>query len=102
MDTNLSNNIIKLNQHRMTVLFIFNTYPGFYVSIGDDSKIILWNNGNIITSMTSISARKLIFCDLFGKAELIDQHRIIGCSDRMEFYSMTKITNTSILRASTH
>lgn len=83
MDTNLSNNIITLNAHRMTVLFIFNTYPGYYVSIGDDSKMFLWNNGNKIATLTSLSAQRLIFCSLFGKAELINQHRIIGCSDRM-------------------
>lgn len=50
------------NAHRFTVLYILYVFPGYYVSVGDDSRAILWNNGALINTHTSITHDKITTC----------------------------------------
>jgi hypothetical protein len=53
----------------MTVKFMYSIYNNYYISIGDDSKMVLWDsNNNAISSLVSLSPDKLTFCGVFDQA----------------------------------
>lgn len=51
--------------HQATVKFMFTIYTDYYISIGDDNKIVLWNAGAKLDSINSLSSDQLNLCGVF-------------------------------------
>lgn len=69
VDENLSAFTIVNKAHYLTVLYMYQTYPDYYISLGDDNKVNLWNAGNLVTSFGTITSSKVRTCGIFEEYE---------------------------------
>jgi hypothetical protein len=53
----------------MTVKYMWSVYPGAYISIGDDNKMVVWDtNNNALAKLDSLSPNKVVNCGVFQQA----------------------------------
>jgi hypothetical protein len=50
-----------------TTKFLFIMYPNYYISIGEDNKMLLWNNNSLIATLISLSPNKVSYCGVFNQ-----------------------------------
>lgn len=88
--------------HQATVRYVLSIYPDYYLSIGEDNKIVLWNSGTQITFMNSLSPDMLTFCGVFRQGELLEDHKAFGCQDSSQYCLTFTASKTSLKRFTNH
>lgn len=82
---------------------MFFTYHDYYISIGDDNRVILWRAGFQVTNFSSLSARRLKICAIFEKYDLMDKYRSFSCMEAGGGTCFTMlVSNTTFTRWSNH
>jgi hypothetical protein len=102
IDENLSTSSIKLNAHGLTVNYMYYTYPNYYISVGDDTVAILWNNGNYVTNITSLLNTRMYTCSLNNLYAPHEYSKFMVCFTNTSYVWTYRITNTSITRMTSH
>jgi hypothetical protein len=102
IDENLLTSSINLSVHGLTVNYMYYTYPGYYISVGDDALAILWNNGNYVTNITSLLNTRMYACSLNNLYAPYDNAKYMVCFTNSTYVFTYKITNTTITRITSH
>jgi hypothetical protein len=102
IDEHLSTTSIKLSAHGLTVNHMYYTYPGYYISVGDDAVAILWNNGAYVANFTSLLNTRLYSCSMNDLYAPHEPARYMVCFSNVSYVYTYAITNTSIRRMTSH
>jgi hypothetical protein len=102
IDEHLSAFTINTTAHGLTVNYMYYTYPGYYVSIGDDTVAILWNDGTYVSNFTSLLNTRMFSCSLNNLYAPFEPAKYMVCFTNVSYTFTYRITNTSITRMTSH
>jgi WD40 repeat protein len=96
IDEHLATSSIKLSVHGLTVNHMYYTYPGYYISVGDDAVAVLWNDGTYVTNITSLLNTRLYSCSMNDLYAPFEPAKYMVCFTNVSYTFTYRITNTYI------
>lgn len=73
-------------------------YKDFYLTIGDDNAVVLWNSGNFVARINSLSDKRLGYCGIFNQFEQYYNFRAFGCYEKGGTTITGVASNTTVRR----